>query len=152
MIAFKKHDVNDTGLLDAEYMLNALLSLHLPVESSDIKDLFECVGREKTKEIDVNDFIDIVTELKGIDEEEVEEEEYHDDTSESKIAETVYQMLEDPTVNGITLDSLLKICATQDESWTKQQIVEMMNEADLNHDGKIDSSEFKLICDKIGLT
>ena len=61
-------------------------------------------------------------------------------------------MLEDPTANGITLNSLLKICATQDESWTKQQIVEMMNEADLNHDVKIDLSEFKLICDKIGLT
>ncbi|KAI9366635.1 hypothetical protein BD770DRAFT_438761 [Pilaira anomala] len=84
-------------------MLNALLSLDLPTESSDIKDLFECVGREKTKEIDVNDFIDI-----GVDEDEVEEEEYHG-TSKSNIAETVYQMLGDPTANGITLNSLLKM-------------------------------------------
>jgi Ca2+-binding EF-hand superfamily protein len=54
-------------------------------------------------------------------------------------------------VNGITLQSLLKVCETQDESWTKQQIMEMMNEADLNHDGLIDPNEFKIVCKKAGL-
>lgn len=60
-------------------------------------------------------------------------------------------MLADPLLNGITLESLLKACNSQEESWTKQQILEMMNDADLNHDGIIDSNEFKIVCKKAGL-
>ncbi|KAG2236472.1 hypothetical protein BDF21DRAFT_329269, partial [Thamnidium elegans] len=145
---FKDHDINDTGLLDADHLLMALLSLNLPVDQSDIPDLFECVGREKDKVINMDDFMDIVTELKGVDNTEDDFLEYND----TPTAETAFQMLVDPKVNGITLESLLRVCATQEESWTKQQIIEMMNEADLNHDGKIDPIEFKLICKKVGLS
>jgi Ca2+-binding EF-hand superfamily protein len=63
-VAFKDHDINDTGLLNSDYLLKALLSLNLPVEPSDIMDLFECVGREKEKVVGLDDFLDIVTELK----------------------------------------------------------------------------------------
>ncbi|GAA5805754.1 hypothetical protein EDC94DRAFT_605404 [Helicostylum pulchrum] len=147
ILAFKDHDINDTGELDADHLLMALLSLNLPVEQSDIPDLFECVGREKDKAVNMDDFMDIVTELKGVDDTD-DFLEYND----TPTAETAFQMLVDPNVNGITLESLLRVCATQEESWTKQQITEMMNEADLNHDGKIDPIEFKLICKKVGLS
>jgi Ca2+-binding EF-hand superfamily protein len=66
-------------------------------------------------------------------------------------ADIAFRMLVDPAVNGITLESLLRVCSAQEESWTKQQIMEMMNEADLNHDGMIDPNEFKIICKKAGL-
>lgn len=62
--AFKDHDINDTGHLDSDYLLKALLSLNLPVEPSDMTDLFECVGREKERVVVLEDFLDIVTELK----------------------------------------------------------------------------------------
>lgn len=60
-------------------------------------------------------------------------------------------MLADPSLNGITLESLLKACNDQQETWTKQQIMEMMNDADLNHDGIIDTNEFKIVCRKAGI-
>lgn len=60
-------------------------------------------------------------------------------------------MLADPSLNGITLESLLKVCNSQQESWTEQQIIEMMNDADLNHDGIIDPNEFRIVCRKAGL-
>lgn len=61
---FKDHDINDTGALNGDYLLKALLSLQLPVENSDIPDLFECVGREKDGIVDLEEFTDIVLELK----------------------------------------------------------------------------------------
>ncbi|CEP09159.1 hypothetical protein [Parasitella parasitica] len=152
---FKSHDVDEIGALNAEFLHKALRSLNLPVELSDMDDLFESVGREKEATVELDDFVDIVVELKGgeanndimntdddFEEEEEEEEEKED---------IAFQMLADPALNGITLQSLLKVCETQDESWTKQQIMEMMNEADLNHDGLIDPYEFKIVCKKAGL-
>lgn len=82
------------------------------------------------------------------DEFEEEEDDFEEEELTTGIA---FQMLADPALNGITLQSLLKACETQDESWTKQQIMEMMNEADLNHDGLIDPNEFRIICKKAGL-
>lgn len=88
-----------------------------------------------------------------VSEEEDLEEEYISEEEESGTPATdaAYQMLIDPAVNGITLESLLKVCATQEDSWTRQQVLEMMNEADLNHDGMIDPKEFKILCKKAGL-
>lgn len=84
---------------------------------------------------------------------EPEEDEYNDFvvTNDAPSADTAFQMLVDPAVNGITLESLLKVCATQEDSWTEQQVREMMNEADLNHDGMIDTNEFRIVCEKAGL-
>ncbi|KAG2200921.1 hypothetical protein INT47_003156, partial [Mucor saturninus] len=144
---FKDHDINETGHLNSDYLLKALLSLNLPVEPSDMTDLFECVGREKEKRVAIDDFLDIVTELKG-GEEMLAEDYLMEDTQSSDLA---FSMLRDPAVNGITLESLLRVCSTQEDAWTTQQIIEMMNEADLNHDGMIDSNEFKIICKKAGL-
>ncbi|CAO3655511.1 unnamed protein product [Mucor hiemalis] len=154
-IAFKDHDINETGLLDADYLYKALLSLNLPVEPSDMADLFECVGREKEKMVAMDDFVDIVMELKADETmtKEPEGDEYNDFvvTNDAPSADTAFQMLVDPAVNGITLESLLKVCATQEDSWTEQQVREMMNEADLNHDGMIDTNEFRIVCEKAGL-
>ncbi|KAK4518485.1 uncharacterized protein ATC70_008703 [Mucor velutinosus] len=152
---FKAHDMDDTGALNAKCLYKALVSLKLPVELSDMDDLFESVGREKEASVELDDFIDIVLELKGDTDSDVandfEEEEEDDEEEEEPTADIAFQMLADPAVNGITLQSLLKVCETQDESWTKQQIMEMMNEADLNHDGLIDPNEFKIVCKKAGL-
>lgn len=151
-------------------------------------DLFESVSREKEASVELDDFADIVLELKvknilcngsissindnnfffkkkggdtsndfvnnrqAVDDDTFEDEEEEDDEEEEEpTADIAFQMLADPALNGITLQSLLKVCETQDESWTKQQIMEMMNEADLNHDGLIDPKEFKIVCKKAGL-
>lgn len=82
---------------------------------------------------------------------EEEEDEDFVDGSYTPAADTAFQMLVDPAVNGITLESLLKVCATQEDSWTEQQVKEMMNEADLNHDGMIDPNEFRIVCERAGL-
>ncbi|GAN03406.1 hypothetical protein MAM1_0040c02859 [Mucor ambiguus] len=149
------HDVDDTGALNATCLHKALISLKLPVELSDMDDLFESVGREKEASVKLDDFTDIVLELKGDTNSDTandfEEDDEDDEEAEEPTADIAFQMLADPAVNGITLQSLLKVCETQDESWTKQQIMEMMNEADLNHDGLIDPNEFKIVCKKAGL-
>ncbi|KAL9538462.1 hypothetical protein MBANPS3_010911 [Mucor bainieri] len=149
---FKAHDVDDTGALNATCLHKALISLKLPVELSDMEDLFESVGREKEASVELDDFTDIVLELKGdANSDTANDPEEEDDEEEEPTADIAFQMLADPAVNGITLQSLLKVCETQDMSWTKQQIMEMMNEADMNHDGLIDPSEFKIVCKKAGL-
>ncbi|KAI9480705.1 MAG: hypothetical protein EXX96DRAFT_617678 [Benjaminiella poitrasii] len=145
---FKEFDINDVGLLDSEHLFKALKSLGLPIEQSDLPDLFESVGREKEGTVSQEDFVDIVTELMNIED---DDESLHESSSSSLTTDTAFNILADPAINGITLESLLKACEKQQESWTKQQVIEMMNEADLNHDGMIDSEEFKAICKKAGL-
>jgi Ca2+-binding EF-hand superfamily protein len=81
----------------------------------------------------------------------IDDDEYEEEDEDEPTAGIAFEMLADPTINGITLESLLKVCETQEDSWTKQQIMEMMNEADLNHDGMIDPNEFKIVCKKAGL-
>jgi Ca2+-binding EF-hand superfamily protein len=81
----------------------------------------------------------------------IDDDEYEEEDEDEPTADMAFEMLADPAINGITLESLLKVCETQQESWTKQQIMEMMNEADLNHDGMIDPNEFKIVCKKAGL-
>ncbi|KAI8365786.1 hypothetical protein BD560DRAFT_401735 [Blakeslea trispora] len=144
---FKDHDVNDEGKLSGNYLVKALCFLGLPVTETDIPDLFECVGREKDKFVNLDEFLEIMTELKS-NEDDIEEEDFEEEES---IADKAFEMLVDPSTNGITLESLLKACKEQDETWTRQQVIEMMHEADLNHDGMIDSKEFNMICKKAGL-
>ncbi|KAG0738523.1 hypothetical protein G6F57_007397 [Rhizopus arrhizus] len=146
---FESHDIDDTGYLDNNSLYEALVELKLPVQLEDMPDLFESVGRQKEKTIDLEDFMDIVTELQ---EENMDEEEDYFIPEEQEIKSNIaYHMLEDPNVNGITLKSLLTVCAAQEPSWTEKQIMEMLNEADLNHDGIIDSHEFNTICKRVGL-
>ncbi|KAI8377128.1 hypothetical protein EDC96DRAFT_252768 [Choanephora cucurbitarum] len=144
---FKDHDINDEGRLDGTYLVKALRFLGLPITETDIPDLLECVGREKDKFVNLDEFLEIMTELKS-NEDDVEEDAFEEDES---IADKAFEMLVDPSTNAITLESLLRACREQDETWTRQQVVEMMHEADLNHDGMIDSKEFTMICRKAGL-
>jgi Ca2+-binding EF-hand superfamily protein len=63
---FESHDIDDTGYLDNNSLYEALVELKLPVQLEDMPDLFESVGRQKEKTIDLEDFMDIVTELQVI--------------------------------------------------------------------------------------
>ena len=77
-----------------------------------------------------------------MDDEEDNEEEFIDDSQR----EDVFQILTSNSKNGmITLESLQQICKEQGENWTTQELKEMLNEADMNHDGVIDPVEFKRI-------
>ena len=77
-----------------------------------------------------------------MDDEEDNEEEFIDDSQR----EDVFQILASNSKNGmITLESLQQICKKQGENWTTQELKEMLNEADTNHDGVIDPVEFRRI-------
>lgn len=60
---FNDHDINDDGFLSSDYLYKALLSLKIPIELSDMPDILESVSREKEGTVELNDFIDIVTEF-----------------------------------------------------------------------------------------
>ncbi|KAI8977473.1 hypothetical protein BDF20DRAFT_906484 [Mycotypha africana] len=153
---FTDHDITDSGMIGGEYLLKALVSLNLPAEESDLPDLLESVGREEEGAVNLDDFIDIVTELQEVDEEmEGDEEDFvmEEVESEKKSAtvDRAFQILADPAVNGITIEALKRACAAQKENWTEPQILEMMNEADRDHDGIVDSKDFEALCKRAGI-
>lgn len=47
--------------------------------------------------------------------------------------------------SGITIETLRRAAAAQGETWTNQELDEMFNEADINHDGIVDPAEFKRV-------
>ena len=65
-VVFKDHDINDEGILDGTYLVKALRFLGLPITEADIPDLLECVGREKDRFVNLDEFLEIMTELKVI--------------------------------------------------------------------------------------
>jgi Ca2+-binding EF-hand superfamily protein len=58
----------------------------------------------------------------------------------------------DPHLNAITLDTLIRVCKEHNEDWSRQQIIEMMNQGDTDRDGIIDLNEFRELCKKTGLS
>lgn len=136
--------------MNGDRLCKALIELKLPVQPEDVSDLLESVGRQKEGTIDLDDFSDIVMELK--DDKEEEEEEYFIPEEQKNNFDVVYRVLKDPNAQGITIESLSRVCAAQEPSWTHQQVMEMLNEADSNHDGIIDLNEFEVVCKKVGLS
>jgi Ca2+-binding EF-hand superfamily protein len=165
------------GLLDGPNLLKALAQLDLTMSQDDLPDLFASVGREKEGLMAVDDFVDLVTELmvkwdgmctctrfkltvfkKNSDDyvpenrEETEEEEDDDENDEILGTDLAFNMLMDPNLNAITLDTLIRVCKEHNEDWSRQQIIEMMNQGDTDRDGIIDLNEFRELCKKAGLS
>lgn len=63
MLVFDRCDIEETGYLNSEALYQALLILKLPVQLTDIEDIFDSVGRKKEGMIGIDDFINIVHEL-----------------------------------------------------------------------------------------
>lgn len=63
LLVFNRHDVEETGYLNKGALYQALLALKLPVQPTDIEDIFDSVGRKKEGTIGMDDFINIVNEL-----------------------------------------------------------------------------------------
>lgn len=63
MLVFNRCDIEETGYLNSEALYQALLILKLPVQPTDIEDIFDSVGRKKEGMIGIDDFINIVHEL-----------------------------------------------------------------------------------------
>ncbi|KAI8993354.1 hypothetical protein BDB01DRAFT_737419 [Pilobolus umbonatus] len=145
---FSKHDKDDKGKLDDQQLYEALIELGIPVNISDMDDIFDSIGLKKERMLGIDDFIEVVMELKStvVEKNVEEEEEEHED-----IAWKAFQLLADPDLGGIPLDRLYAVCEKQNEHWTKEQIKQMMNAADTNNDGLIDYEEFRVVCKKTGL-
>ncbi|KAI8136909.1 hypothetical protein BJV82DRAFT_637430 [Fennellomyces sp. T-0311] len=142
---FAMVDTIGAGLLDGEALYKALraLGLEVPVAPAGIEDLLRTVGREQDGYIDIDDFQKIVSDLMLQRDEEDEED---DDSDRRRDAFRI--LAED---GRITLQSLRKASQAQGEAWTIQELTEMMNEADTNHDGHIDPVEFERIWKLAGL-
>ncbi|CAO3695052.1 unnamed protein product [Rhizopus stolonifer] len=142
---FDKYDIEDDGYLNGDRLCKALIELKLPVQPEDALDLLESVGRQKEGTIDLDGFADIVMELKD----DKEEEEYFIPEEQKNNSDVVYRILKDSNAQGITIESLSRVCAAQEPSWTHQQVMEMLNEADSNHDGIIDLRELEVVCKRV---
>ncbi|KAI8884556.1 EF-hand [Backusella circina FSU 941] len=158
-IVFSKHDGENVGLLDGPNLLKALAQLDLTMSKDDLPDLFASVGREKEGLMAVDDFVDLVIELRNTDDyvpENPEEQDDNDDNddNEDEILGTdiAFNMLIDRNLNAITLDTLIRVCKEQNEDWSRQQVMEMMNQGDLDRDGIIDLNEFRELCKRAGLS
>ncbi|KAI9271370.1 hypothetical protein BY458DRAFT_489898 [Sporodiniella umbellata] len=147
---FSKNDTEDTGYLDSSGLYRALQELKVPVQPEDIQDILESVGKKKEGKADLEDFLDIVSELKNA--EDLEEDDCYIPNEQEKNLNILFQMLRAPNESGITLDSMLKVCAAEDPSWTKHQVKEMLSKADTNRDGIIDLDELRVIYKKTGLS
>ncbi|KAI7885305.1 EF-hand [Lichtheimia hyalospora FSU 10163] len=135
--AFNAADTVGAGLLDSEATCTALELLELPVlDKALIEDLVISEGEEGY--VDLDGFKVIVQELV----------ESSSPSSSHQKLQDAYRLLADDS-GVITLESLRH--ASQQEDWSLQQLEEMMNEADINHDGIIDMQEFKRVWNRSGM-
>ncbi|KAL1930011.1 hypothetical protein VTP01DRAFT_1165 [Rhizomucor pusillus] len=135
---FQTADTNDAGLLDGEALYNALraLGLEVPVTETGIRDLLIRVGRQDEGYVDFDDFKKMVAELMTDD---------HESIQRDRCDFVFRSLMMGENGSGITIETLRRAAAAQGETWTNQELDEMFNEADINHDGIVDPAEFKRV-------
>ncbi|KAI9317166.1 hypothetical protein BX666DRAFT_2027263 [Dichotomocladium elegans] len=136
-LAFRAADQMGAGLLDTDGVFEALKELKFPtINKTRISELVSVFGKEEY--IDMEGFKKLVDELiKGETEEEA-----------MRQLDYVFGALAN-SAGFITLESLQK--ASQQEGFSVQELREMLNEADTNHDGRIDRTEFVNVWRRAGM-
>ncbi|KAI8062432.1 hypothetical protein BC940DRAFT_120569 [Gongronella butleri] len=136
--AFREVDEQQVELLDERGLAEVLAMLGYARVSAAA--MMQRVHREKDGFVTFDDLKDIVLALES-------EATDSDDLDEEKNEEMTrtFQLLADPEHGCITLDQLIKAVNSQGHDWTRQQLKEMMDVADRDHDGLLTLDDFRVL-------
>ncbi|KAL7313242.1 hypothetical protein PS15m_007010 [Mucor circinelloides] len=127
--SFALFDKNGDGAIDAEELGQVMRSLNQEPTDEELKDMINDVDSDNNGRIDFNEFLTIMSRMKGTDE------------TENDLVEA-FKVFDKDQDGSITQDELRSVMANLGQKLTSQELDEMIKEADTDGDGKINYKEF----------
>ncbi|KRX14946.1 Centrin-1 [Trichinella nelsoni] len=127
--AFQSCCPDETGRIRSSNLKLALRALGFEPKSTEVRQMLHSVELAENGKISLQEFMDMVTE-KMID------------TGGEKQMVKAYSLFVGDDPRGICLSDLKRMAKKLGEAMSESELKEMIDEADLNHDGVVDLSEF----------
>ena len=136
--AFELFDTEGTGAIDAKELKVAMRALGFEPKKEEVRRIIQDLDKNGEGVIKYEDFLEIMTQ-------KVQE---RDPIEEIKKA---FNLIIEEGHDKITLNSLQKVARELGENMTKEELQEMIDEADRDGDGEIGEDDFVRIMKKTNL-
>ncbi|CAO3618426.1 unnamed protein product [Mucor fragilis] len=127
--SFALFDKNGDGAIDLKELGQVMRSLNQEPTNEELKDMINDVDSDNNGRIDFNEFLTIMSRMKGADE------------TENDLLEA-FKVFDKDQDGSITQDELRSVMTNLGQKLTSQELDEMIKEADTDGDGKINYKEF----------
>ncbi|XP_052760058.1 uncharacterized protein LOC128202921 [Mya arenaria] len=130
-VVFELFDTNDDGFLSPPELRRAMKALGFKVKIEEAKQLANDGSLKGLGMLDFNEFLETV-----IDRQDPDSIDAYDEISKG------FSMFDKDAKGSISLDDLQQACLDAKVKFKKQELQEMIEEADTNGDGLVDRDEF----------
>ncbi|XP_063682711.1 uncharacterized protein LOC134817499 [Bolinopsis microptera] len=129
---FTRYDTDDNGMLDLEELQKLFANFNVVALQDDIKAFFERVDKDKDGTVDYDELMTYIEEILA--------EKY---TSED--IESAFNLIDEDGSGEVSHEEVAVAMAKADVGIPHDEILYLLEEADLNRDGTISFSEFRSI-------
>lgn len=136
--AFDLFDTDGSEKIDAKELKVAMRALGFEPKKEEIKKLIADIDKDGSGQIDFSEFLEMMTTKMS-----------ERDSKEEIIK--AFRLFDDDETGKISLKNLRRVAKEIGEAMTEQELMEMIEEADLDGDGEIDQEEFLRIMKKTSL-
>mmetsp|Transcript_29011 Transcript_29011/g.35322 ORF Transcript_29011/g.35322 Transcript_29011/m.35322 type:complete len:181 (+) Transcript_29011:121-663(+) len=134
--AFNLFDTDGSGTIDPKELKAAMTSLGFEAKNQTIYQMISDIDKDGSGEIDFEEFLDLMTAR------------ISDGGNSREDVEKVFALFDDDKTGFITLDNLKRVAKELGETMSDSELLEMIERADEDHDGKISMDEFFTIMTK----
>jgi centrin-1 len=135
--AFNLFDTDGSGTIDPKELKEAMLNLGIQAKNQAIFDIISDIDKDGKGQIDFEEFLDVMTCKMS-------------DTNSKEDIRKVFDLFDDEKTGYITLQNLKRVSKELGETMTEAELMEMIERADTDNDGKISPEDFyKVMTTKI---
>lgn len=135
--AFDLFDTDKSGQIDTEELKQALKNLGIDAKNQTLNNMMADLDADNSGEIDFDEFINMMTAKMS-------------DRDTREDLKKVFNLFlgDDEKAERINISHLKKVAKDLNENMSEEELKEMINRADLNHDNEVDFEEFYTIMTK----
>jgi Ca2+-binding EF-hand superfamily protein len=135
--AFDLFDTDKSGQIDTEELKQALKNLGIDAKNQTLNNMMADLDADNSGEIDFDEFINMMTAKMS-------------DRDTKEDLKKVFNLFlgDDDKAERINISHLKKVAKDLNENMSEEELKEMINRADLNHDNEVDFEEFYTIMTK----
>ncbi|XP_046582451.1 calmodulin-like [Haliotis rubra] len=138
--AFKEFSENDDETIPNEKLGAVLTKLKLELPDDELKDMISEADPDGKGKIDLPRFLSVMSNKLNEEEEEEEEDEEDEDSEEEYKA--TFRLFDKDGDGSISATEVRAFLVNMGETWTEEEIDDMINEADADGNGEVDYEEF----------
>merc|ERR1712139_433015 len=135
--AFNLFDADNSGAIDVRELKAAMRALGFEVKKEELKKMISDIDNDGNGSIEFQEFLQMMTGKMG-----------EKDTRED--IEKVFKLFDDDKTNKISFRNLARVAEELGENIDDEELQDMINQADREGDGEINTDEFYRIMKKKG--